>query len=222
MAGSKFISSDSVLGQINQVGSPQYPSQSQLNEGGKSAKDTNSESNSNESNLSKKTTEGTQKTNNPQDPTKGSDGISIGSLKGDAGSIEPPVETRDKNIPNVDVKQEVNPDGANASVEPEEGGWLRNEMKEMARDKMKQVIGDGVSNVNQPEGRESKKTDTKTKPSKKGKVGKIPAIDDNRPKPSIPSAEFTPPTTPNIQHRKTKSPPKINVPKFSMPKMKLR
>jgi len=220
VAESSFISSGSVLSQINSAGNPQYPNQSQFDQGGNALDQTNSNATSNETSLGKQVENGNQKVNNASDPTKGSNGLDVNALKTKGSSTNVPVDTRDKNVPSVEIKQQVNSDGVSADTEPKDGGWLSNSLKEMAKAKLQGYLTDSLSNVNSPESRESTKSDTSTKPSKKGSVGKIPAIDDNRPSPSVPNAKFTPKSGPTVQTPKIQQPPKINTPKFSIPKFK--
>jgi hypothetical protein len=84
-------------------------------------------------------------------------------------------------------------------------------------------MSDAGSNSQETKGVEPKDPDTSTKKSKKTTVGKVPAIDTSRPSPSIPDTNKRPtPGVPNIGKGPNPKSPKLSVPKFSMPKMKLR
>ena len=100
-----------------------------------------------------------------------------------------------------------------------EQGWIERQAMGMINDKTSQA----GSEVKDSNGVGPKDPDTSTKKSKKTTVGKVPAIDASRPSPSIPDANKRPtPGVPNISKGPNPTSPKLSVPKFSMPKMKLR
>lgn len=100
-----------------------------------------------------------------------------------------------------------------------EQGWLERQ----AHNKINSWMSDAGSNVGENEGQEPKDPDTSTQKSKKPGVGKVPAIDQAKPKPSVPDTSGRPrPKSNNVGSPPSPKVPKFGSPKFKMPKMKLR
>ena len=103
-----------------------------------------------------------------------------------------------------------------------EQGWI----EKTAMKKINGWMSDAGSESKETKGEEPKDPDTSTQKSKKTNVGRVPALDRDREKTSIPDANKRPkPGIPNIGSGPAPTKPvgpKLKVPKISMPKMKLR
>jgi len=106
--------------------------------------------------------------------------------------------------------------------DPGEQSWLERQ----AHKKINGWMSDAGSESKETKGEEPKDPDTSTQKSKKTNVGRVPALDRDREKTSIPDANKRPkPGIPNIGSGPAPTKPvgpKLKVPKISMPKMKLR
>lgn len=100
-----------------------------------------------------------------------------------------------------------------------EQGWI----EKTAMKKINGWMSDAGSESKETKGEEPKDPDTSTQKSKKTGVGMVPALDRDREKTSIPDSNKRPtPGVPNIGKGPNPTSPKLSIPKFSMPKMKLR
>jgi len=123
------------------------------------------------------------------------------------GSLEPQPRSPDTEI--IETK-------TSRQTSDTEQGWIERQ----AMSKINSWMSDAGSESKETKGEELKDPDTSTKKSKKTGVGKVPALDRTRPSTKIPNTNNGPnPKPPVVGNRPN---PKISIPKFSMPKMKLR
>lgn len=147
------------------------------------------------------------------------------------GNIKNPKPTKFEPTTDIEVTNETTSDPVSnkATVketsranDPGEQSWLERQ----AHKKINGWMSDAGSNSKETEGEEPKDPDTSTKKSKKTNVGRVPALDRDREKTSIPDANKRPkPGRPNIGSGPAPTKPvgpKLKVPKISVPKMKLR
>jgi len=227
MAGDslKFRSENSVLSKINGTPTPEI-SQDITNSTSDANDNGNSKISDNQNKLSAKEGQGLNKVNNSQDPAKGSDGLSVNDMKNQSnvkpsqpelGSIrEQKIETTNDKNGNVTSKSVQGP-------EVEEKGWLETKLME-AMGEMMSDIGEGNKNVDNPKSAEKENIDSKTKNTPKSQMGRVPALDAQKPSPEIPKSTGEreipspkmPPRTP------ANAMPRMNMPKVSVPKMRFR
>jgi len=227
MAGDslKFRSENSVLSKINGTPDPTV-SQDLTSTTSDAHNNGNSKITDNQSELSAKEGQGLNKVNNSEDPAKGSDGLSVNDLKNksnakpsqpELGSIrEQKIETTNDADGNVTSKSVQGP-------EVEEKGWLETKLME-AMGEMMSDIGEGNKNVDNPTSAEKEAVNSKTKNTPKSQMGRVPALDAQRPSPEIPNttgqkeipSPKMPPRTP------ANAMPKMNMPKVAVPKMRFR
>ena len=227
MAGDslKFRSENSVLSKINGTPDPTV-SQDVTSTTSDANNNGNSKITDNQNNLSAKEGQGLNKVNNPQDPAKGSDGLSVNDMKNQSnakpsqpqmGSIrEQKIETTNDEDGNVTSKSVQGP-------EVEEKGWLETKLME-AMGEMMSDIGEGNKNVDNPKSAEKENVDSKTKNTPKSQMGRVPALDVQRPSPEIANTtgerEIPRPNMP--PRNPTNAMPRMNMPKVSVPKMRFR
>lgn len=221
----KFRSDHSVLSKINGTPTPEI-SQDLTNSTTDANDNGSSKISDNQNNLSAKEGQSLNKVNNAADPAKGSDGLSVDGMKNQSkekpsqpelGSIrEQKIETTNDENGNVTSKSVQGP-------EVEEKGWLETKLME-ATGEMMSDIGEGNKNVDNPKSAEKENVDVKTKNTPKSKMGRIPALDAQKPSPELPRATGEreipspkmPPRTP------ANAMPKMNMPKIAVPKMRFR
>lgn len=224
-----FNSPDSVLSQINGAGNTN-PSID-----GASRQDPVAESNNatlqGESEMQKGDSQyKSTRADNYQDPATAAN-KEMGPIK-NPDPVQPPQTTDIES--NVEMTAEPGKDGGewkttqkvtqtehDRKSTPREGseqGWLERQAMKRINNKM----ADATSNVGDSNSTDAKDPDTSTKPSKKGNMGKVPAIDQTRPKPADTKPNRPKPTYPLTKQGPKPSYPKLKAPKLSVPKMKLR
>lgn len=216
---SNFTSPNSVLSKINTLGNPNFPSQSDINTGSTQVSLNNSTINNSESQLSSTNSKNHNNINNIQNPSKGTQDLNTASLVKNSNSTNLNIPINDKNPVNtVDSKTDINANKVTSNIEvKDDGGWLKNQLKEMASNKTKETVSDGTSNLNQDQTQMPPKTDIKNPNTKKSTVGKVPALEDSRKNPEVPTINQVKPTSPSISTN-LPTPPKFSLPKISTPK----
>jgi hypothetical protein len=96
--------------------------------------------------------------------------------------------------------------------------WLQRQ----AMKRINRAVADSTSNIAENDSTGAKDPATAITDSKKPGVGKVPAIDQTRPSPTYPDVQPTPNMTPPSPQARNIQSPSIKMPKFSMPRMKLR
>lgn len=214
-----FTSSNSVLSKINMAGNTNFPSQDTTNLGSTQVSLNNNAVNSSESQLLSNNLKNQNSINNTQDPSKGTQDLNKNSLVKNSNSTNPNIQINDRNpINSVDSKVNINSENVTSNVEvKEDGGWLRNQLKEMASNKMKETVYDGTSNIKQDQSSTSPNTEINNPKTKKSTVGKVPALENPTKNPAIPNVNQVKPTSPNINTQQI-APPKFSLPKFTAPR----
>lgn len=213
MADNNFISPGSVLSQINGFGSVSYPGNERLNAGDSASKQTNTNVTANETNLNSESTKGINDINNSADPNKPT--VAEQLKKPDLTQPELP---QSKPVPELKVEEEnvfVQIGDKIGQELSDAKDWLKQQFKEAIKKGLEKGIDYGISKLSQPEGAEKPPINRENITTTKGSVGRVPALEDNRPKPNVPNAKLN---TPRAQ--KYNSPPKISAPKINMPRFR--
>lgn len=228
MAGDslKFRSENSVLSKINGTPDPTV-SQDLTSTTSDASNNGSSKITDNQSELSAKEGQGLNKVNNAEDPAKGSDGLSVNDMKNKSNAksseksdLAPINETK------VDAKSDA--DGNIVSNVYNSGksyvsDWLKTR-KEEAINKLREYAIESVSNITNPKSDDVPDSNENTRSTPKSSMGRVPALDAQRPSPEIPNttgqkeipSPKMPPRTP------ANAMPKMNMPKVSVPKMRFR
>jgi hypothetical protein len=221
----KFRANNSVLSKINGVSDP-TSAHNLTDVPSKSNNDTNAKITDNQNNLSSREADGLNKINNSPQPAKGSDGLSIDSMKNESKKQPQTPKLESIKTQKVEATSDENGNVKSNIVEGndiEERGWLENRLMEATGNMMSGVI-EGNRNVEDPKNAEKPNTEPRTKSTPKSTVGKVPALDIGRPSPEIPGAMANREIpSPKMSSKNASGPlPKINIPKMSIPKMKFR
>lgn len=221
----KFRSENSVLSKINGTPTPEI-SQDITNSTSDANDNGNSKISDNQNKLSAKEGQGLNKVNNPQDPAKGSDGLSVDSLKGKSKVKLNSPESASIQEQSVDAKSDEEGNVISNiynSGKHKVNDWLR-ARKQEAIDKISDYAIESLNDITTPESTERPNSEENTRVTPKSKMGRVPALDAQKPSPEIPKSTGEreipspkmPPRTP------VNAMPKMNMPKVSVPKIRLR
>jgi len=221
-----FRSNNSVLSKINGSSNPSL-SQEQMNSGESSTANVNAQQASNDQKQSTQGDSSISKVNNSPNPADGSQGVSVDSMKRDA-SKKPeapnPGVIREQQIETTNNEDtgEVTSNKVEKG-EVKESSWLKRKIKEALAEQAQETLK-GLMGVDDPKSAEKDPASQNKTNTQKSKVGKVPVLDNTRPEPSSPSfnQERTVPSTKMPAKTPANSMPKMNMPNFSMPKLKLR
>lgn len=227
MAGDslKFRSDNSVLSKIN--GTP-YPTISQdlTNITSDINNNTNSEVTANQNNLSTKEGQNLNKVNSVNNPAKGSDSLSIDSLKDKSKVKLNSPELASIQEQNVDAKSDEEGNVISNiynSGKHKVNDWLK-ARKQEAIDNITGYASESLNDVTTPESTERPNSEENTRVTPKSNMGRVPALDAEKPSPEVPdiNGEREVPRPKMSPQSRLNSMPNMNMPKIAIPKIKFR